>query len=141
MDPQTVLQKTEKGVQEIQTRSFRLEQRLRNLLIVINGKSTVADLASQFARLGDIGPLLEHLVAEGFVKSSATPDFKDVRLKLSQLLSDALGPDGDGIVMQLELCRSLEEIRTFITKERGFLQRVQGPRIIKFFDHAKELLR
>ena len=92
-----------------QTRAQGLEQRLRTLLIVVNGKTTSADLVKQFGQLGDVQPLLECLIAQGYVREaavSAAVDFREVRLRLSHALTDAMGPAGDAIASQLEGCQS-----------------------------------
>jgi hypothetical protein len=58
-----VLQKTEKGVEEVETRRHKLDQRLRNILIVVNGKATGAELVQKFQQIGDMTPVLEQLAA------------------------------------------------------------------------------
>ena len=73
MDLQAVLSKTDKGVEEIETRKHKLEAKLRTLLIVVNGKSTAAELVQSLAQLGDVTPLIERLLAEGFVREAAAP--------------------------------------------------------------------
>ena len=70
MNLQAVLQKTEKGVAEVQTRQHKLEQKLRNLLIVVNGKATAAELVKQFEQIGDVAPLLEQLLAAEFIREA-----------------------------------------------------------------------
>jgi hypothetical protein len=141
MNLQAVLQKTEKGVEEVKTRAHKLEQRLRMLLIVVNGKATGADLAQQFESIGDITPMLEQLVAQGFVRESAgAADFKDIRIRLSQALTDAMGPAGDAIVMQLQECRDLEALRAFVEGRREMLQGAYGKRLDKFVALSKALL-
>jgi DNA-binding MarR family transcriptional regulator len=141
MNRQAVLQKTEKGVEEIKTRAFKLEQRLRMLLIVVNGKATGADLAKQFESIGDITPMLDQLIAAGFVREAAgEADFKDIRLRLSQALTDAMGPAGDTIVMQLQDCRDLESLRAFVERHLEGLQGAYGRRMEKFAALARELL-
>jgi len=141
MNLQAVLQKTEKGVEEVKTRGHKLEQRLRMLLIVVNGKATGAELARQFETVGDITPLLEQLVAQGFVREASGPgDFKDARVRLSQALTDAMGPAGDAIVMQLQECKSIDELRAFVDQHRERLQGAYGKRVEKFVALAKQLL-
>ncbi|HEX5092962.1 MAG TPA: hypothetical protein VFV84_09775 [Burkholderiales bacterium] len=141
MNRQAVLQKTEKGVEEIKTRAHKLEQKLRMLLIVVNGKATGADLAKQFEAIGDITPMLEQLIADGFVREAAGgADLKDVRLRLSQALTDAMGPAGDSIVMQLEGCRDFESLRAFVEKHREGLKGAYGRRMEKFVALSRELL-
>lgn len=70
MNLQAVLHKTEKGVAEVQTRQHKLEQKLRNLLIVVNGKATAAELVKQFEQIGDVTPLLEQLLAGEFIREA-----------------------------------------------------------------------
>lgn len=144
MNLQAVLQKTEKGVEEIKTHGRGLEPRLRTLLIVVNGKTTGADLVKQFERVGDVRPMLERLVADGFVRevqaAAASVDFKEVRLQLSHALTDAMGPAGDAIALQLEGCKSMDALRAFVKEKRPELEGALGPRIAKFFALANSLL-
>jgi hypothetical protein len=71
MNLQAVLSKTTKGVEEIETRKHKLDQRSRALLIVVNGKSTAAELMKKFEQMGDVSPVLEKLLANGFVAEGA----------------------------------------------------------------------
>ena len=143
MNLQAVLQKTEKGVAEIKTHGHGLEPRLRTLLIVVNGKTTGADLIKQFERVGNVQPMLERLIAEGFVReapATVSVDFREVRLQLSHALTDAMGPAGDAIALQLEGCKSMDALRAFVEKKRPELEGALGPRIAKFFALARSLL-
>jgi hypothetical protein len=152
MNLQAVLQKTEKGVEEIATRKNKLEQKLRTILIVVNGKATAAELIEKFAQIGDVTPMVEQLLAGGYIQEVAgataaraaaagpSAEFKEVRIQLSQLLTDALGPPGDAIVMQFEACNTADEARAFVETHRPVLQRVVGPRGAAFLAKAKELL-
>ena len=133
MNLQAVLQKTEKGVEEVKTHAQGLEPRLRSLLIVVNGKATGVDLIKQF----------ERLIAEGFVReasAAASADFKEVRLQLSHALTDALGPAGDAIALELEGCKSMDALRAFVQEKRPSLEGALGPRVANFFALAKSLL-
>ena len=143
MNLQAVLQKTEKGVEEVKTHAQGLEPRLRSLLIVVNGKATGVDLIKQFERLGNVQPMLERLIAEGFVReasAAASADFKEVRLQLSHALTDALGPAGDAIALELEGCKSMDALRAFVQEKRPSLEGALGPRVANFFALAKSLL-
>ena len=141
MNLQAVLHKTEKGIEEVKTRVNRLEQRLRTILIVVNGKATGAELARQFESIGDIRPMLEQLLAQGFIREAAGgAGFKEARVRLSQALTDAMGPAGDSIVMQLQECRDLESLRAFVESRLEMLQGAYGRRVDKFAALAKELL-
>jgi hypothetical protein len=68
MNPESVLEKTTKGVEEIETRKHKLDPKLRPILISVNGKLTAGELATQFAQLGDAAPLLDELLKQGFVR-------------------------------------------------------------------------
>jgi hypothetical protein len=141
MNLQAVLKKTGKGVEEIQTRKHKLEQKLRTLLIVVNGKATGADLLKQFEQIGDVRPMLEQLLAGGFIEAAApAEEFREVRIQLAQALTDALGPAGDSIVMRLEACKSPEEARAFVDTQRPMLEKAVGPRGPAFLAKARELL-
>lgn len=140
-----VLQKTEKGAEEIETRRHKLEQKLRTILIVVNGKATGAELVQKFEPIGDVTPLLEQLLAGGFIReaagaAAAGADFKEARGELARALTDALGPQGDPIVMQLESCKSPEDLRAFVEAQRPVLERIPGPRAKAFLEKAKQLL-
>ena len=71
MDLRAILQKTDKGVEEITTRKHKLEQRLRMVLIVVNGRATGAELVAKFAQIGDVTPMIEQLLAGGFIQEAA----------------------------------------------------------------------
>lgn len=144
MNLQAVLKKTGKGAEEIETRRHKLEQKLRTVLIVVNGKATGADLVQQFAQIGDVRPALEQLLAGGFIEEVApaagAADFKETRIALSQAVTDAMGPTGDAITLQLEACKSIDELRAFVEGKRALLEGALGPRGAKFFARAKALL-
>lgn len=143
MNLQAVLHKTDKGVEEIETRKHKLEQKLRTILIVVNGKSTAAELLRKFETIGDVRPMVEQLLAGGFVREAAAPagaEFRDIRIELSHALTDAMGPAGDAITLQLEECKNLDELRAFVESRRASLEGALGMRAARFFAKAKALL-
>jgi hypothetical protein len=68
MNPESVLEKTARGVEEIETRKHKLDPKLRPILISVNGKLKAGELASQFSQHGDAAPLLDELLKQGFVR-------------------------------------------------------------------------
>jgi len=66
VSPNSVPSKTQKGTDEIATRQNKLDARLRAVLIMVNGKTTVAELGQKFG--ADVTPLLQQLAAKGFVR-------------------------------------------------------------------------
>jgi hypothetical protein len=145
MNLQAVLAKTDKGAEEIETRKYKLEQKLRTILIVVNGKSTAAELAKKFEPLGDVGPMLERLLAEGYVREAggaAAPaaDFKALRAGLARAITDALGPGGDALTERIEGCASFEELRAFVKDRRAVLEAALGRKGGAFWAKAASLL-
>jgi hypothetical protein len=127
MDPNSVLSKTQKGAQEIETRANKLEHRLRALLIVVNGKSTAGEVAAKFGKVADVLPMLQQLVAQGFVAASAgAEELKRAQLELCTYLLNALGPDADAITAKVERCKSMDELRQFLGAQREGLDRWLG---------------
>jgi hypothetical protein len=139
MNPESVLEKTTKGVEEIETRKHKLDAKLRPLLIAINGKLKAAELASQFAALGDANALLDDLLKQGFVRAAAgTPQpgagggasdparLKKAVSEATRFISEALGPGGDGINMKIEAMKSLDDLNALLDAQRNLLDSALG---------------
>ena len=147
MNPDSVLAKTAKGAREIETRENKLDHRLRALLIMVNGKATAAELAKKFEQIGDIGPMLDQLVAQGFAAEAGAPgaapaaaaparpttgpaaglgDLKRAQVDLCMHLRNVLGPDADLITAKIEACRTLDELRAYFEAQRGTLDEWLG---------------
>jgi hypothetical protein len=69
MEPDSVLANTAKGRDEIETRRYGLNFRLRQALILVDGRSTAVQLVARAAGLGDIAPLLRQLYRDGFIEA------------------------------------------------------------------------
>jgi hypothetical protein len=141
--PETVLSKTAKGKEEIETRKFKLDQRQRMLLITVNGKLTAAELAAQFAKTGDVAPMLEQLLRDGFVEQAVDPAARLKRAKsaLAPMIVDALGPAGDDIAMKIEAAKTVEDLRAYLESRREMLDSALGKaRAPAFWSKATSLL-
>ena len=68
MNPSVVLAKTEKGKEEIGARRYGLPQTVRHTLILVDGKSTVAQLLQKGSMIPGIADALETLLQDGFVR-------------------------------------------------------------------------
>lgn len=145
MNPDSVLSKTPKGVQEIETRAQRLDQRLRALLITVNGKATAGEIARQFEKLGDVTPALQQLLDQGYIAASlpASPlELKRAQAALCTQLSHLLGPDADAITAMLEKCTSMQEMRQFLQERRALLDEALGKsKSAQFWAKADPYLR
>jgi hypothetical protein len=134
LDDWFVYAKTAKGVAEVSSRSGAVSLAARRVLIMIDGKRTVAELAP-LARTGEIGTIIEQLEAQGLVHpvhpgapaSAAAPElaepsdevgeervstnFEVVKRRAVRELSDRLGPDAEVMAVRIEHCRSTDELR------------------------------
>lgn len=124
MDPQTAFVKTDKGVEEIETRGHKLDHRLRALLLVVNGKNTVEQLMRDFARFGDVQAMLKKLVSDGFIRTERP--FREVRIDVAAAVYEALGPDSDAVTLEIEACDSLAELRKYAISRRSLFETALG---------------
>jgi hypothetical protein len=136
LDDRLVFAKTAKGVAEVSSRSGAVSLAARRVLIMIDGKRTVAELAP-LARTGEISGIIEHLEAQGLVhpahasatspataappapadtaeelgEDRLTTSFESVKRRAVRELSDRLGPDAEVMAVRIEHCRNTEELR------------------------------
>lgn len=69
MDIGVVLQKTRKGLEEVETRAHRLPGRLRAVLIMVDGQRTGAQLLQQAGELAEqLASQLNDLILMGFIE-------------------------------------------------------------------------
>jgi hypothetical protein len=160
-DDRVIYSKTPKGTAEIGARSGALSMAERRVLIMVDGKRTLADLAP-LARAGEIGPLLENLEAQGFIQraegvalrapaATGTAEVADpaddlaeerlvaafdtVKRRAVRELSDRLGPDAEVMAVRIENCRTPEELRQRLREAERLVAGMLGDA------HAQEFLR
>jgi hypothetical protein len=128
MDLNTVLSKTAKGREEVDTRKYKLDQRTRSVLITINGKLTMRELAKQFAQMSDIQAVLEKLVQEEFVQEQLDPAarLQQARAELAAAIVAALGPAAENIALKVEGAKTLEELRSYLESRREMFDGSMG---------------
>lgn len=139
MSTQDVFQKTGKGADELRTRRHGLSPRLRQLLILVDGKRDFAELSrmlpgaelaehlAQLERGGFVSrpfDLHEPETDAGFVAApeSATPpspppaqeDLRALRARVTRALLDTIGPNGDDFAIRIERARSVDELRSLL---------------------------
>ncbi len=121
----TIYRKTALGVTEIETRSHKLPQRLRGLLIMVDGKRDTAALGSlapqqaeqalaQLHEQGFIEPAGESLPAPAPAAAPAPrpgADFEARRRNIVRALHDTLGPGAESIAIKVERARTPEELQ------------------------------
>jgi hypothetical protein len=148
MGPGSILVKTDKGAEEIATRKYKLEAKLRTLLIMVNGTASAGELAQKFAGIGDIQPLLVQLEKEGYVREGAAAadrttaiDVEKVRVQVARALTDVLGPGGEGIAVKIEECASIAALRAYLDAKRPMLNAALGRKAPEFWSKAETLIR
>lgn len=135
LDDRLVYAKTARGIAEVGTRSDAVSLSARRVLIMIDGKRPLAELAP-LSSTGDIGPIVEQLEAQGMVQlvsagvptdpptdlgaADAAEDLAEERLVASfdafkrravRELSDRLGPDAEVMAVRIEHCRTTDDLR------------------------------
>jgi hypothetical protein len=135
LDDRLVYTKTAKGVAEVSARSGAVSLAARRVLIMIDGKRTVADLAP-LSPAGAASAIIEQLEAQGLVHpvhagAAPTPppaasapeaneelsedrlvaSFASVKRRAVRELSDRLGPDAEVMAVRIGHCRGTEELR------------------------------
>jgi hypothetical protein len=110
---------------------------------MVNGKASAGEIAAKFAQIGDMLPMLDQLVAQGYVAlpgaAGAPPaarpsigpavglaDLKRAQVELSMHLRNVLGPDADAVTARIEACKTIEELRAFFVAQREMLDEWLG---------------
>ncbi|MBH9578762.1 hypothetical protein [Inhella proteolytica] len=120
-----MLQKTEKGRQEVATRTHGLRQAARSVLLMIDGKRSEAELRALMPPA--LAQELDRLLQEGFVANEAaapapaapTPappqpaaaDPLQKRMEAARAVTEALGPQGDHLALRIERCKTAQELQ------------------------------
>jgi hypothetical protein len=125
VDSNAVLVKTAKGLEEVKSRTHGLSQKLRSILIMVDGTATAGALVAKFGGMPEIAAALDTLAQDGFVEAkggagaapapvqrAAPPPVQSRAQALSALtrfLHDNLGPDADFVTGGLERARTQAE--------------------------------
>ena len=149
MDLTSVYAKTAKGQEEISARTHKLAQRLRLVLILVDGKLSVAAHQEKAGALDDVVAYLEELERGGFIErvmpagarapsatepaaaaagESAALALPELKTKLNRVIHDYLGPDGDMFTEKIEKCRTREEVRSYYESVQFALREILGRR-------------
>jgi hypothetical protein len=124
----TIYCKTDKGQAEVETRAVGLPPRLRQALILVDGRKTDSDLAKLI--LADPAVALSTLLAEGFIDVACTatdlplepvavphrPALSVDALKraAARFLIDKLGPSAESLAIKLERAQTLPELQPLL---------------------------
>lgn len=164
MDGTIVYSKTPKGVAEIAARSAQLAMTARRVLIMIDGKRSIDEMA-MMAPPGELDTIVAQLEGAGFIQRaggslevptvngrdsdfalSAGPNtagwderdamtLDEAKRRAVRELTDRLGPDAEGIAIRIENCRTIEEFRSRVREAERIMTGALGP------NAAQEYLR
>jgi hypothetical protein len=142
LQPASVLRKTESGLAAIKVFDRSLVPKARTLLILIDGKKTVQELRKFSPDPTQISGLISELMAAGYIRlddvaapvanpeiipttavapklvSGSLPDLKIPIRKVTRALEELLGPTSEGLCLQIEKCKTLEELNAKIQSMR-----------------------
>lgn len=136
MDLKAVYKKTQKGLEEMAQRTV-LGMRERTLLVMVDGKTTAADLLARAQHMPDPQGLLAKLIEGGFIAAdaSAAPAtaaasapaaaapqdqriMQDTMRYAERFLDEVLGPEADLLAEAIGRCKTMPELRTRLEKTR-----------------------
>lgn len=107
MDAQLVFALTTKGQEEFQHRTYHLNQVLRRVLIMIDGKSSVGRLIERGTGLSDVPTALQILASEGFIRTveeanRGATGVGDPKLEMIALARGLFGEQSAKVVKKIE---------------------------------------
>lgn len=123
----TIYRKTARGLEELQSHAFGLEQRFRRALFIIDGRKDVTEL-SVIMRPGEAEIALPHLVDGGFIEqlpaheipkdivryiaSAADPkNFAQIKTAIEIDFENRLGAFAETVIAEVHSCNSSLELR------------------------------
>jgi len=156
MDGSVVFTKTPKGVAEVAARSAQLSMTTRRVLIMIDGRRTVEELAV-LLRPGEIDNVIAQLESAGLIhrhmighpldvptvagreidempttqgpasNEDANPmTLDEAKRRAVRELTDRLGPDAEGLALRIENCRSIEDFRERVREAERLVSGAMG---------------
>jgi hypothetical protein len=156
MDGLVVYTKTAKGIAEIATRTAQLSMTARRVLIMVDGKRTVDELAV-LLRPGEIDGVIAQLESGGLIhrytsshaldvptvagrevdampvtqgpsgSEEANPmTLEEAKRRAVRELTDRLGPDAEALSLRIESCRTIEDFRECVREAERFVTGAMG---------------
>ncbi len=139
-----IFKKTEKGINALKLRDPLLTQKSRVLLILIDGKKTIGEVAPLLTAGSDTHEKFNELLQAGFIaevllqevstqqletsstniavqKTENTNSAKNLQAAIrtaTHMLTDILGPNSDVLCIQLEKCKTKDEFNAKILEFR-----------------------
>lgn len=147
MDAQAIYRKSGKGTEAIASRT--LAGKLRTLLILVDGKKTIANLRELAVGLGEPDQLLAQLKAEGFIEAvpgaapvppavpttaamstvpvaDAGKSLVKVKALATHLLAEVLGPLADDVSLKIEAAQDVPHFIAAMKLAYAVVREVRG---------------
>jgi hypothetical protein len=154
------ISKTPKGVEEIAKRTFGLNLKMRQLLILIDGKRSFAELEKMVPSL-DVRSCIVELMNDGFIQREEVvaqqttvnnsleipalaiapvigvavnaKNAQEVVRRTATLITNTLGPNGNDFALRIERCKTLEELRELVPQMFAVVEGVRGSLVLADF--------
>lgn len=164
MDLGAVYKKTQKGLEEMAQRTV-LGMRERTLLVMVDGKTSAADLLARAQHMPDPQGLLAKLIDGGFIEveravaavaatpasaaapAPAVPMPQELRIMqetirfADRFLDQVLGPDAQGLIEAIAKSKTMAELRVRMEKTRDVIEGMgKKRRAEEFWTTAQALL-
>jgi len=146
-DLNTLFRKTAKGVEEIQTRMYRLQPRLRSALILVDGRRSGVDLHPLLQPEPEA--TLRTLAEQGFIEPTQAPapaaqapapvaaaverqaapaaeSFDLQRRAAVRMLNDLLGPAAETLAIRMERARNSVELQPHLASAVQAIGNLRG---------------
>lgn len=144
-----VFQKTGKGADELRTRRHGLGPRLRQLLILVDGRRDIAEL-SRMLPGPEFGDQLAQLEQGGFVArpfdagspqadggaaaasgpaaapAAGAEELRALRTRVTRALLDTIGPNGDDLAIRIERTHTIDELRALLPAVLSVVEACRG---------------
>lgn len=163
MNDNIVYAKTAKGTAEVANRAGGLSLAARRVLIMVDGKRTVGELAP-LLRPGEIETVLTSLETQGYVQrvggvetaasahgpigvaldpltGEATEErtmvtLEEAKRRAVRALNDRLGPDAETMALRIEACKTSEELRERLKEAERLVAAVLGEAAVEGYLRA-----
>lgn len=146
MQAQAIYRKSDKGTEAIATRAHGVGGKLRMLLITVDGKKTVEELARVAQGMGESIELVRQLEAEGLIElvsagvpervaaaaavpgasAAAVASLGKAKALATRLLAEQLGPLADELAIRLEAARDIPQFVDAMKRAYAVVREVKG---------------
>jgi hypothetical protein len=159
MDGDRIFRKTTTGVASFARTSMGLNQAQRGLLIMIDGKRTMADLRKLAAVFGDCDALVKQILELGMIepvpaattmsagaamsdtaiaaanvalaKMTSESQLATARAATAKYIADTMGPMGDKLSLAIERSKTLAELKQSVDTAAIVLEDLKGVTVAK----------